>query len=190
MNLDRPGQHKEVKVDQLPLVVELALCDNHGDFDSQSIKQSKRCLRFNPFQSPPPNSPTPLLPASPAMQDSGSRWVNSPTVEIQPHKHWELWMSENNLQLSITRKWLVGLFHAMVKIVCSPNSLEALKEGVGGGRGFNAEFVPLSLLGSFALQKQWGKYFLINRDLKRKPQERNSQCCASKIQEEGKWKCA
>lgn len=97
----------------------------------------------------------------------------------------ELWMSENNLQLSITWKWLVGHFHATVKIVCSPNSLEALKVGV-----LNAKFVPLSVLGSFALQKkkkkQRGKYFLINRDLKRKPQERNSQCCASKIQEKGK----
>lgn len=35
-------------------------------------------------------------------------------------------------------------------------------------------------------KKQRGKYFLINWDLKRKPQERNSQCCASKIQEKGK----
>ena len=36
-----------------------------------------------------------------------------------------------------------------MKIVCSPNSLEALKVGV-----LNAKFVPLSVLGSFALQKK------------------------------------
>lgn len=79
----------------------------------------------------------------------------------------------------------------MVKIVCSPNSLEALKKR----GGLNAKFVPLSVLGSFALQetkkedkkKTAGEnYFLINSDLKRKPQERNSQCCASEIQEKGK----
>lgn len=59
-------------------------------------------------------------------------------------------MSETNLQLSINVK--MDFSHAAVKIVCSPNSLEALtKRG-----GLNAQFVPLSVLGSFALQHKIG----------------------------------
>lgn len=105
-----------------------------------------------------------LPPSSPAMQDSGSRRVSSPTVTIRPHKHWKFWMSEINLQLSITWKWLVGLFLATVKIVCSPKFTRSLKR-----EGLNAKFVPLSAFGSFALRKiNRGDHFVNHLDLEEK----------------------
>lgn len=69
-NLGHPGQWKEMKADLCPLYLTRPCAIIMTLTANQSVK-IKRCLRFEPLQiSPNPHS---LLPASPAMQDSGSR---------------------------------------------------------------------------------------------------------------------
>ena len=105
-----------------------------------------------------------LPPAVRAMQDSGwklatlARPSKNETQTVQTLRALNVWEIISNLSIKHTQKskWTIRLFRASVKIVCSPNSLEALKEW--GTGGFDAKFVPLTLLGSFALQKTagWG----------------------------------
>lgn len=89
----------------LPLVSDPALCDNH-DFDSQPIsKKKKKVPKIWPLQIPPlPHPHTHSCQLRLLCKTQGRDEWTHPTVTIQPHKHWELWMSETNLQLSINVK--------------------------------------------------------------------------------------
>ena len=141
---------KRRRIIQPPLVVELALCDNHWTNQNGGAGDGNPMLM--------------LPPAVRAMQDSGwklatlARPSKNETQTVQTLRALNVWEIISNLSIKHTQKskWTIRLFRASVKIVCSPNSLEALKEW--GTGGFDAKFVPLTLLGSFALQKTagWG----------------------------------
>lgn len=137
---------------------------------NQSVKKQKGAYDLTP-SNPRPRTHSCQLRLLCKTQGR-DEWTR-PLSQSNLTKHWELRMSETNLQLSIKWKWQVGLFHATVKIVCSPNSLEALKEGV-----WMLNLRPCLFLDRlhYKTKTNWGKYFLINMELKRKPQESNSQC--------------
>lgn len=83
--LDSKKKEREIKGGLSPCVSNLALCDNHDDFDSQPISKKEKVPKDLTTPNPPPHLSPSFQPASPAMQDSGSRRVNSPRVTIQPH---------------------------------------------------------------------------------------------------------
>lgn len=112
---------------------------------NQSVKK-KRCLKIWSLQIHPPTT-FPLLSCQLRLlckTQGPDEWTHP--VSQSNLTTTEFWMSETNLQPSITwkkekKKWggrWLDTSCARVKIVCSPNSLEALKK-----RGLNAQLCAL-----------------------------------------------
>lgn len=164
-----------------PLVSDPALCDNHDDLDSQSISNKKRCLRFDPLK--PPYTHT---------HSCHLRLL----CKTQGRDEWTHPLSQSNLTNTESYECLKLIFSCQScendwldwfprngEDCMQPNFTTSLKRGV-----WTLNLCPCLFLDLLHNKnKSGGKtLFWINRDLKRKPQERNSPCCASKIQEKGK----
>lgn len=108
----------------LPLLSDLALCDNHDDFDSQPISKKKVPKIWFLHTHTHQNSCHLRLLCKTRGRAERARPLSQSNLTYAESS--ECLKPIFNCQSMW--KWLVGLFHATVKIVCSPNSLRSLKK--------------------------------------------------------------